>query len=372
MSEDYAVPDLTIKIDNTELDSDQKFDINYLMVDMVSDGPNMFQIVLADRRENEADIQWVDDGTLKVGNSVEIQMGFLGGTKPYPTLIKGEITNIEPLLQARTASGTRIRGYDKLHRLTRGRQTKTYVDMTDSDIASQVATDVGLGTGGVESTSTTHPYVIQNNQTYYDFLQERGGRINFELAADGSDLVFRKPKTADSSVYTFAWGGGGDQEQQMVRKFTSRMATGQQIEKVEVRGWDVKQKKAIVGKADKGDVYSTGGGKTGSEATKSGKLGGQTLVITDMPVYSQEEADALAKAIFNKRALGFMNAELEVEGKPTLVPGKVVELNQDFGKRFQGKYYIVKAAHILNPNPKQPGPSYLTKLTLQRAGVGQD
>src|SRR2546429_487101 len=56
-----------------------------------------------------------------------------------------------------------VRGYDGFHRLHRGRNTKTYRNVKDTDIARTIAQQVGLKAGNIDDSRTTHDHVSQVN-----------------------------------------------------------------------------------------------------------------------------------------------------------------------------------------------------------------
>ena len=73
----------------------------------------------------------------KVGGKITIKVNTAASSSPK-TLIEAEITALE--LEFDTGGTfTVIRGYDPAHRLFRDRRTVSYVQMTASDIATQVA-----------------------------------------------------------------------------------------------------------------------------------------------------------------------------------------------------------------------------------------
>ncbi len=77
----------------------------------------------------------VDDAGLSIGTTVEIDASKAGDTGST-TLIKGEVTSIEAICVDGEVLSV-VRGYERAHRLQRAQRTKTFVNMTDSDIASK-------------------------------------------------------------------------------------------------------------------------------------------------------------------------------------------------------------------------------------------
>src|SRR5262249_41939314 len=113
--------------------------------------------------------QLLDQDALPIGAELEVSLGREG---PAEVVFKGEITAVE--LEASTERMPRIvvRAYDRAHRLMRGRHSRSFVQMADSDIVSKLATEVGLS-AQAESTNPVHDYVFQYNQTNWEFLRQR-------------------------------------------------------------------------------------------------------------------------------------------------------------------------------------------------------
>ena len=72
-----------------------------------------------------------------------------GRDRPSPSgmhrskpLLKGEIVSVECDYDP-TGARVLVRGYDSSHRLHRGRQTRTFLNVTDSEIVKRVARDAG-------------------------------------------------------------------------------------------------------------------------------------------------------------------------------------------------------------------------------------
>ncbi len=104
-----------------------------IIVDTSLDLPDMFSIHFDD-----PSLTCIDSPDLEIGKSIEISGRALGDSDPTP-LMKGEIVAIEPELTQDIGMTIVIRGYDKSHRLHRGKKTKPFVNKTDSDIVTEIA-----------------------------------------------------------------------------------------------------------------------------------------------------------------------------------------------------------------------------------------
>ncbi len=105
----------------------------------------------------------------------------------------GEITGLELDLAAHGVPTTVVRCLDRSHRLHRGRQSRSFVQMTDSDIVNKIGGELGF-TVHADSTSQVHDWILQNNQTNWEFLNERAARNGSRLYVQGGerDLYFAR------------------------------------------------------------------------------------------------------------------------------------------------------------------------------------
>jgi hypothetical protein len=135
------------------------------------------------------------------------------------TLFKGEITALEPSYKEGMILEVVVRGFDKSHRLFRQTQSKAYLNIKDSDLASRLAGDAGLS-AQVDATSAVYDHIFQHNQTNLELLFHASGALATS-AFPQMKLYFRKPpaispdfsKWGDDSFefYLFLFGRAGDQ-----------------------------------------------------------------------------------------------------------------------------------------------------------------
>ena len=326
------VPTFDIKVNGTSLPLQTAAHVASVVVEQDVDLPGMFSFQLTGSDDQKEDVPWIDDTAFSVGNAVEIKLGY---GDQMDTLIKGEVVGIEPSFSIERRAHLEVRGFDRLHRLTRGRKSRTYSDQKDSDIVSKVATDAGL-TADAQDSSVTHKLVFQHNQTDFEFLLLRAERIGYEVLVDDTKLLFRKRANSESAVVSLASGQG-------LLEFNARLSSVGQATNVFVRGWSVKDKKEVVGHASSSDATSMGGQQTGPAAVES-VFGAAATFYLDEPTENQAEADQVAKARLERLALNFVTGEGRCQGRTDLRPGIVIEL-QNLGTRFSGSYYVTGTEH---------------------------
>jgi phage protein D len=319
--------------------------------------PSMFTIVLQNSKHPGRVNQemWEHADTLGMGK--EVKLGFASSIteasefedRKEDWLILGEITAIETHFTSGSQAPIIVRGYDRSHRLHRGTHNRSFQKMSDTDIVKKIIAEVGIqaegatynegnivSAGSIDSTSPVHDYVFQENQTNMEFLRERAARNGYELFIQDGKLHFHKPRK--ESGLSMKW-------LQDLTSFRVRVSSAEQVQSVEVRGWDYKQKRPIVGTANQGTILtSTDHGKGAASSTKFGSS--PKLTVVDQPIHSSTEADTMAKALFHELSDEFVQADAQAQGNPQIRPGRVVAL-EGMGK-YSGNYYITETHHLFS------------------------
>jgi phage protein D len=349
MAKENTSPEQRILINGVEIPPDLVVDILEILVAQYVEGGDRFEIVVNALNSTNLQLKWIDDNLFAPGNVVEIQAGYPGQLQ---TLIIGEITALAPRFNDDKAAQVIVQGFDRLHRLRRGRKTRVFTEVKDSQIAEQVAKGMKLS-AKVEDSGVVHHYVLQANLNDIDFLMSRARRIRYEVIVSDKDLIFRRAANHLGQTLTFEYMTD-------LKWFAARLSTVRQVSEVSVRGWNPATKEAILGVGRESDVTTRMGGSVAGPRIAQDAFGQTTTATVDLPIESQAEADQIAKAFFNDMAILLIQGEGEVVGNPALRAGTTIEL-KNLGKRFQGVYYVRKAEHRISP---QSG--YLTRFEVQR------
>ena len=331
------ITNFLIKIDGSDVSVEFQDAIKEVVVDTSLDLPWMAII-----RLHDPDLSWAGDTTLDIGKSLDISVqgdeGSAGGTTAK-VLFKGEITALEPHFSAEANSEMIVRAYDKTHRLHRGKKTRTFLKMKDSDVVSTAAGEGGLGTS-IDATTVVHEFIIQYNQTNWEFIKSRADRLGYVVYCEEGTLYFKKGETAPPAGPTLTF-------LENLTDFRPSYTTSQQAEKMTAKSWDPKLKTAISSQKTPLDALNQGGlGKTGGAAANS-SFGSAEAISVDQPVFTTDEADAIANGISATISRDFTQAEGECPGHPDIKAGHAVTI-QKVATRFCGSYFITSAKHIYN------------------------
>jgi phage protein D len=317
-----------IKLGGAPLSDVQKSALAETIVDLDATRPAMFVL-----RFHETVAPGQDSGvTAKIGDEVEI---LEGGTST--SLIKGEVTSLE-VDYGNGGQRLVIRGYDKSHRLHRARKYRAFPNQKDSDIVGTIAGDASLSSGTVTPTTSVHKYLVQVNQTDWEFLKWRAEENGFTLDTADGNLNFRKPDSQAGSGPTLS-------ATKSLLAFRPRL-NAPPVSSVTVRSWDESQKQKFENKVTT-LPSSTAAELTDSPSSLATKFGSVEHLSAIRSAEADGDVSAAAKAIADRFADSFIEAEGVAYGDPALKPGVMVTI-EDAGDTFNGKYRITSARHVFN------------------------
>lgn len=293
------------------------------------------------------------------GASVQILLGYKS-KEPLVQLHQGIITSVQTNFPASGLPQVTVSGYDLSYCLSKGKQSDNWGPGKDSDAVVKVANKAGLNPLVVD-TRVERPKIEQSQESLFHFVEKLATRNGYETFVFNKDLYFRPPpETLDeaNAVVELEWASG-------LVSFSPEINISEQVNKVEVRGWDVNNKREIVGRAGQGDESERGKSQR-SGAELIGKIcrdGGDLKVRA--PVYSQEEANRRAKALLKERAEKLVQGSGESIGIPDIVAGKIINL-KELGKVFSGAYYVEQSTHSLSSS------GYKTTFKVRKSTVPAD
>jgi phage protein D/phage baseplate assembly protein gpV len=345
------VNQLRVEVDGSPLADDVA---QHLVAGVVDDDLNLPDLFALSFRDAAREV--IQDGHFKIGSKIKLNVVSDDAPGGEP-LLSGEVTALE---MEHDAAGTLtiVRGYDQSHRLFRGQRSQSYAGVTYADVATQVARRAGLEPGKIDATTPVHQHVSQGNQTDWQFLRALASEVGHEVAVLDGKLDFRKPAPSADAP------GSGDlaSENRLQLSLGSNLlrlravvTAAEQVREVEVRGWDVAQKRALVGNAPAATSSATLQTEPAKLATT---FNGDRHVGVDVPYRTQAEVDAAAKALAERVAGAFAELEGTARGNPKLRAGKPISLGLA-GEPFDGKYTLTSTRHLFDPEG-----GYTTSFTV--------
>lgn len=279
------------------------------------------------------------------GLPVEVRMGF-GERSGLTDILSGIVTELHTSFPASGQPQLTISGYDHSYRLMKGSESQNWENRRDSDVARAIATQFNL-TPNVEDTKVQHPKIEKSQESAAQFLRRLAQRNGFEFFVVKKELVFRTPANDAKGAIELVWGRG-------LTSFSPEINLSEQVTQVEVYGWNVQEKKPIVGRARKGDEP----GRDRTRASGKPRISGadvlgkicpkdEGVLRVREPVFSQQQADQAARAILKRRSEGFVGGRGECIGLPEIKPNANVTL-KGLGDVFSTTFYVQQATHTVD------------------------
>lgn len=322
-----------INVDGTPLREDLYASLNYLKVEESVQLPDAVTL-----RFNDPHFELFDEAIFSMGSVLEVS---LQGEGPMTRVTTAEVTSIA----MDQAPGARhelvVTAYDATHRLHRGPKSRTFVQVTDGDIASQIAGDHSL-TADVDGNGEVHEYVVQANQTDFAFLAGRARAAGFDLWIAEETLHFRERPDGSARPPTLTSG-------ENLHRFRVRFSSADRCDEVVVRAWDSAGRSELVGRASERvpGTTATAAEEIHSEATQS--FGSVQRSAESMRAATQREADAIAQSLMTRASSAEVMAQGEARGDPNIGPGVEVTI-EGVGSRLSGEYFVSSVQHIYGAN----------------------
>jgi phage protein D len=273
----------------------------------------------------------VDNQPFQLGAEIEIKAGAIGD-RTTKSIFKGQIAAVEPEFGKKGCTIV-ARAYDYGHRLIRERKTRTFQQMSASDMVRKIAGDYGLRPQ-ISSTTVVHEFFQQSNETDWDFGWRLALMHDFELLVVDKALVFQAANKPDGSPTALKW-------QDNLQSFRPRMSGVQQVNTVNVRAWDPKNKANVSGTASSPTTSSKPGE---TRAKVASALGGGTTTVADRVAATASEANAIAKSTLGRIADAFYEADGTAFGTPAIKSGGQVKID-GVGKKFGGTFTVSSVTH---------------------------
>lgn len=299
------------------------------------------------------DFLYDDRALLDWGKEITVEFG---SADAAGTVFTGRITGIEGRYAPDRPPELVILAEDRLQDLRMTRRSRSWEEMSDADIARQIASDHGL-TPEIDASGPTYARVAQVAQSDLAFLRERAALIDAVVWVEGSKLQFKSYTGRPEERVELTWG-------QRLKAFTVLGDLAHQRTSLTVSGWDPSAKEAVSHEASDSVISSELDGRESGPSILSSAFGDRPeLVAVQQPV-QLAEARAIAEAEFRRRARGFVTGRGDAEGDARIRVGAKVDL-RGLGPLFSGTFRVTEARHAFDLSE-----GYRTLFRCSRVGVG--
>jgi uncharacterized protein len=293
---------------------------------------------------------YFDRSTLDFGKDIEIKLG-------SDAIFKGRVTGIEARFPQDGPPVLAVLAEDRLQELRMTRRTRSFADMSDSGVISQIANDHGL-TPNVNVSGPTHKVLTQLNQSDLAFMRERARAIDAELWIDGANLHAASHADRSGGTVNLTWGNE-------LRELEMLADLAEQRTDVKVTGWDVSAKGGLAETATDSVLSSEVGNRDSGPSVLAAKLTRRKETVAHSMPLTSDEAKARAEALLKRRARRFVSGRGVAQTSATLRAGATATLD-GLGPLFSGEFYVTSVKHLFDARS-----GLRTTFHVERPGLGR-
>jgi Rhs element Vgr protein len=321
---------VALMVDGAELDPKWRI----VSIDVVCEVNRIPQarIVLLDGSVSTATWELSDEALFEPGKQIEILAGY---HREHEMVFKGIV--VRHGIQARQGRSSQLTIVckDVAVKMTRGRKSRYFYEVADSDVFETMIGDAGA-TADVTATSPTHAQTVQVQVSDWDWLLARA-EANGMLVLVDAGTVKVAPPAKGSAVVSLTYGA-------TLFEFEAELDCEQQWASVTTAAWS---------HADQAVVEVDG---SAASVPETGNLAPSKLaeVLAIDPFHQhhggvllESELSAWGKSIATRAALAAVRGRARCQGFAAAKPGLTVEL-LGVGERFNGPAWISAVRHSIS------------------------
>jgi Rhs element Vgr protein len=263
------------------------------------------------------------------GKEVEIKLGYRSDNI---TLFKGIVVSHSNKISSKSAELV-VECKDKAVKLTVGKRSKHYENVTDGDIAEEIIDKYGLEKE-VESTSIQHKELIQYNISDWDFMISRMDIIGRVCLIEDGKVIIKKPALSEDSILDVLYGA-------TILDYHAEIDARTQYNEIKSKAWDYSNQQIT---EDTGDIPEVAGVGNLLAADLADVVALDSNLIIHSGKLTNEEVKELANAKMLRSRLAKVKGHVKFQGFPDVKPGSIISLN-GVGERFNGPVFVSSVKH---------------------------
>jgi len=289
-------------------------------------------IHLKDGEASQGKFKASDTDLFIPGKKIEIQLGYRSQNE---SIFRGVVVK-HGIKIRKTGSMLVVECRDECMKLTRGRNSRYFVDKKDSDIMQEIIDLHGLQ-HDVVSTDAALKEVVQYDATDWDFILCRAEANGCVVITDGGKIKVARPDVAGASIVTIGFGA-------TVLELDAEIDARLQSKGVKAKAWNATDQEVI--ETEAAEPSTTENGNLDPD-TLADVVGGEAHELRHGGKVSEPELQAWADGYLLKERLSKVRGRVKFQGLATVLPGTVIEVT-GIGERFEGRMYVSGVRHSVS------------------------
>ncbi|MDX2417957.1 MAG: type VI secretion system tip protein VgrG [Xanthomonadales bacterium] len=315
-------------------------------------------IVLLDGDPAAQTFSTSEEDNLIPGVDVEIRGGY---ASEVSSLFNGIVTRHR--IEVGDAGATRlvIELRDPVFRMTQARHSRNFSEVKSSDIMEQLIAAYPNLTAEVSTTTFTHPQVVQQQISDWDFLVLQAEANGYDVITIDGTVKIASPVTMGTAATTATFG-------QNLLSADLELNAENQLASVETGAWDSANQELTL--SDTSDAATAGPGNI----TGASIAGDAKTQLRHHGKLDQSSLDQWAATEMGRDRRSAIRGRVKVQGTEALIPGVLIELG-GLGSRFNGLGYVSGIRHrlgrgnwrseaIIGSDPRAHGEKHLLNAGL--------
>ncbi len=291
------------------------------------------KIIIADGDVSTQDFPASSSDTFIPGKQVELRAGYHSQEE---TIFKGIIIKHSIKADRFQPPMLIVECRDEAVKMTSGRKSRAFHDMTDSDLLQSMVGEYGLQVT-IDNTSVTHEKLVQYHTTDWDFINIRAEANKLLVFVNDGTIEIKAVSMTGSPLAELAYGSG-------IIGFEAEIDARSQYQAVKAKSWSSKNHE--VTESDGVDPALDGPGNLGSQEL-SGVIGLESLDLKHAGQVDDQELQVWADTVFIRSQLARNRGMVTIQGRADIIPGGIITLS-GLGDRFNGNAYVTGVKHEID------------------------
>ena len=321
-----SVAEFKIKIGDEEIP--RTIEVLSVHVSKIVNRISFAKIVLQDGDPASGKFENSSDDLFIPGNEIEITAG---DPDNQTAVFTGIITKQSVSIRSNRSSQLIIECKHKAIKTTITRRSNCWHDETDDSVIQKALKASGLAAGDldIESSTVTHPEMVQYNCTDWDFVVSRAEVAGKIVLTNEDKIVVKAPDFSAATSVSLLYGA-------TIIELDAEMNSQLQYKAVKSKTWDMGAQALTEQDATEPTLSNFGNldGPTLADAN-----GQEEIILQHGGALATDEIKMWADAQLLKSRLAKIRGRVKFEGIAAINPGDMLELN-GLGERFTGTAFV--------------------------------
>lgn len=285
-------------------------------------------VILLDGNPAEQNFEWSNRNELVPGNEIILKAGY---NSDEVQIFKGMIVKHQLKIRS-NQSYLILECKDETVKMTVGRKSKYFYDVTDSDVFEEILGSYEIQ-NEVERTETQFSELVQYRISDWDYMMTRlqaNGKI---CLVDAGTVSIHRPKLDQDPILTVTYGKD-------LFGFDAEIDARNQLEKITSFAWQPSEQDVVAVEAERASMQLNGN-LANNELSGAIRLENYELK-SNVSNTASLQAWADAKALFQQ--IAEVRGRMQLSGNAAIKPDQIIQL-EGVGDRFGGRVYISGLRH---------------------------